>query len=355
MNIKVNLEKNSYEVSVNELKKLEFKGKVAVVSNAKIAGLHLQSLLSRLKADEVFIITLKDGEQYKNLQSIEELLNQLFISKLDRKSTLIAFGGGVISDIVGFGASIYQRGIDFINVPTTLLAMVDAAVGGKTGVNNAFGKNLIGSFYQPRAVYCESEFLKTLPQRELSAGMAEFIKMAITFDEKKLEFIEKLDENAFFDKSLDDAIYAQIIFESVKLKADIVSKDEKENDLRMLLNYGHTFAHVIENQTQYKTFLHGEAVAIGINMANHLALKLGFLSEEECKKVEKLLHKFKLPTHYKIKDINEFYEAFFLDKKSLNAKLHFILPQGLGRAVIKNDIKKELILEVLAEFTKDKA
>ncbi|KGI55352.1 3-dehydroquinate synthase [Campylobacter sp. MIT 97-5078] len=355
MNIKVNLEKNSYEVSVNELKKLEFKGKVAVVSNAKIAGLHLQSLLSRLKADEVFIITLKDGEQYKNLQSIEELLNQLFISKLDRKSTLIAFGGGVISDIVGFGASIYQRGIDFINIPTTLLAMVDAAVGGKTGVNNAFGKNLIGSFYQPRAVYCESEFLKTLPQRELSAGMAEFIKMAITFDEKKLEFIEKLDENAFFDKSLDDVIYAQIIFESVKLKADIVSKDEKENDLRMLLNYGHTFAHVIENQTQYKTFLHGEAVAIGINMANQLALKLGFLSEVECKKVEKLLHKFKLPTYYKIKDSNEFYEAFFLDKKSLNAKLHFILPQGLGRAVIKNDIKKELILEVLTDFTKGRA
>lgn len=349
MKIEVKLKENSYQVFINELKELEFKGKVAIISNAKVAGLHLQSLLSKIKADELFIITIKDGEEYKSLATAEEILNQLFTSKLDRKSTLIALGGGVISDIVGFVASIYQRGIDFINIPTTLLACVDAAVGGKTGVNNSFGKNLIGTFKQPKAVYCESSFLKTLPQRELSAGMAEFIKMALSFDEKSLEFIEKLDEKDFF-QNFDDETYKQIIAKSVALKADVVSKDEKENNLRMLLNYGHTFAHIIENQTAYKGFLHGEAVAIGMNMANRLALNLGLLKEDEVKKVQRLLSKFKLPTSYKIEDVNEFYEAFFLDKKTHNEKINFILLSKLGEAFIKNDVPKDVLLRTLEGF-----
>lgn len=349
MKIEVKLKENSYQVFINELKELEFKGKVTIISNAKVAGLHMHCLLSKIKADELFIITIKDGEEYKSLATAEEILNQLFISKLDRKSTLIALGGGVISDIVGFVASIYQRGIDFINIPTTLLACVDAAVGGKTGVNNSFGKNLIGTFKQPKAVYCESSFLKTLPQRELSAGMAEFIKMALSFDEKSLEFIEKLDEKDFF-QNFDDETYKQIIAKSVELKADVVSKDEKENNLRMLLNYGHTFAHIIENQTAYKGFLHGEAVAIGMNMANRLALNLGLLKEDEVKKVQRLLSKFKLPTSYKIEDVNEFYEAFFLDKKTHNEKINFILLSKLGEAFIKNDVPKDVLLRTLEEF-----
>lgn len=349
MKIEVKLKENSYQVFINELKELEFKGKVTIISNAKVAGLHMHCLLSKIKADELFIITIKDGEEYKSLATAEEILNQLFISKLDRKSTLIALGGGVISDIVGFVASIYQRGIDFINIPTTLLACVDAAVGGKTGVNNSFGKNLIGTFKQPKAVYCESSFLKTLPQRELSAGMAEFIKMALSFDEKSLEFIEKLDEKDFF-QNFDDETYKQIIAKSVELKADVVSKDEKENNLRMLLNYGHTFAHIIENQTAYKGFLHGEAVAIGMNMANRLALNLGLLKEDEVKKVQRLLSKFKLPTNYKIDDVNEFYEAFFLDKKTHNEKINFILLSKPGEAFIKNDVPKDVLLRTLEEF-----
>lgn len=349
MKIEVKLKENSYQVFINELKELEFKGKVAIISNAKVAGLHMHCLLSKIKADELFIITIKDGEEYKSLATAEEILNQLFNSKLDRKSTLIALGGGVISDIVGFVASIYQRGIDFVNIPTTLLACVDAAVGGKTGVNNSFGKNLIGTFKQPKAVYCESSFLKTLPQRELSAGMAEFIKMALSFDEKSLEFIENLGEKDFF-QNFDDETYKQIIAKSVALKADVVSKDEKENNLRMLLNYGHTFAHIIENQTAYKGFLHGEAVAIGMNMANRLALNLGLLKEDEVKKVQRLLSKFKLPTSYKIEDVNEFYEAFFLDKKTHNEKINFILLSKLGEAFIKNDVPKDVLLRTLEEF-----
>lgn len=349
MKIEVKLKENSYQVFINELKELEFKGKVAIISNAKVAGLHMHCLLSKIKADELFIITIKDGEEYKSLATAEEILNQLFNSKLDRKSTLIALGGGVISDIVGFVASIYQRGIDFVNIPTTLLACVDAAVGGKTGVNNSFGKNLIGTFKQPKAVYCESSFLKTLPQRELSAGMAEFIKMALSFDEKSLEFIENLGGKDFF-QNFDDETYKQIIAKSVALKADVVSKDEKENNLRMLLNYGHTFAHIIENQTAYKGFLHGEAVAIGMNMANRLALNLGLLKEDEVKKAQRLLSKFKLPTNYKIDDVNEFYEAFFLDKKTHNEKINFILLSKLGEAFIKNDVPKDVLLRTLEEF-----
>lgn len=351
MKILVNLENNSYKVSINELSKLEFKGKVAVLTNAKVAGLHLKTLLAKISCDELFIITIKDGEQYKNLATLEEVLNQMFESKLDRKSTLIAFGGGVVTDIGGFAASIYQRGIDFISIPTTFLAMVDAAVGGKTGINNAFGKNLIGSFYQPKAVHCESEFLKTLGSRELAAGMAEFIKMAACFDEQALGLIESLDENAFFKASLSKELFGELITKSIGLKASVVSVDERENQLRMLLNFGHSFAHIIENQTHYKKYLHGEAVSIGIVMANALALRLGLITSNEEVRIKTLLEKFNLPTHYKIANVDEFYNAFFLDKKSVNSKMNFVLLDGIGKAVIKNDIEKEVVISALEAFS----
>ncbi|EEC4842832.1 3-dehydroquinate synthase [Campylobacter lari] len=351
MQVKVNLENNtSYNVYINELEKLNFDTKVVILTNELVAKLHLDTLLEKIQAKELFVIKIKDGEEYKNLQTIEYILDQMCAYKLDRKSLLISFGGGVISDMGGFVASIYQRGIEFINIPTTLLACVDASVGGKTGVNNKFGKNLIGTFYQPKAVYCESEFLKTLPSRELAAGMAEFIKMAVVFDEAILSFLENLDEDKFLNAKLDDITLAQIIQKSIELKANVVSQDEKESGLRMLLNYGHTFAHVIENQTGYKKYLHGEAVAIGMNMANILALNLGLLSEQECQRVQNLLMKFKLPISYKIPNTQEFYNAFFLDKKTHFQKINFILACGLGKACIKNDISKEDILRTLEVF-----
>ncbi|HEC1794550.1 TPA: 3-dehydroquinate synthase [Campylobacter lari] len=351
MQVRVNLDKNtSYNVYINELEKLKFDTKVVILTNELVAKLHLDTLLEKIQAKELFIIKIKDGEEYKNLQTIEYILDQMCAYKLDRKSLLISFGGGVISDMGGFVASIYQRGIEFINIPTTLLACVDASVGGKTGVNNKFGKNLIGTFYQPKAVYCESKFLKTLPSRELGAGMAEFIKMAVVFDEAILSFLENLDEDKFLNAKLDDITLAQIIQKSIELKANVVSQDEKESGLRMLLNYGHTFAHVIENQTGYKKYLHGEAVAIGMNMANILALNLGLLSKQECQRVQKLLVKFKLPISYKIANTQEFYNAFFLDKKTHFQKINFILACGLGKACIKNDISKEDILRTLEVF-----
>ncbi|MCR6571942.1 3-dehydroquinate synthase [Campylobacter insulaenigrae] len=349
MQIKIDVDR-SYFVYIDELEKIYFDTKVVILTNDTVAKLHLDNLLHKIYAKEVFVISIKDGEKYKNLQTIEEILNQMFQYKLDRKSLLISFGGGVISDMGGFVASIYQRGIDFINIPTTLLACVDASVGGKTGINNKFGKNLIGSFYQPKAVYCQSEYLKTLSSRELAAGMAEFIKMAVIFDGKILDFIENLDENDFLNSNNSEQNINQIIQESVRLKAMVVSKDEKESGLRMLLNYGHTFAHVIENQTKYKKYLHGEAVAIGMHMANTLALNLGLLDAQVCQRVKKILNKFNLPVFYKILDVEKFYEAFFLDKKTHHEKINFILPCGLGKACIKNDIAKKDIIRTLEEF-----
>ncbi|WP_086253278.1 3-dehydroquinate synthase [Campylobacter sp. P091] len=343
MQIDINLDKNSYKVYIDELSKLKFKGKVAIITNSKVGGLYLNDILSIVEADEKYVITIADGEEYKNLATIEDILEQLFVSRLDRSSTIIALGGGVISDMSGFTASIYERGIDFITIPTTLLAQVDASVGGKTGVNNKFGKNLIGSFYQPKAVYCESRFLKSLPKREFAAGIAEAIKMAIMFDREFFEFFESCDIN-----NQDDL--TKIIKRCVELKAMVVSQDEREKGLRAVLNYGHTFAHVIENELNYKGLLHGEAVAIGMNMANRLALNLGLLSVKEFDRIENLLIKFDLPTKYKIKDENAFYNAFSLDKKSENSVIKFILPNGIGKNLIKSDISKERVLEILGLF-----
>ncbi|PPB69287.1 3-dehydroquinate synthase [Campylobacter hyointestinalis] len=343
MQINIDLKENSYPVFIDELKALDIGGKVAIITNSKVGGLYVKDILNLIKADEIFVVTLPDGEQYKNLSSIEQILEQLFISKLERNSTLIALGGGVISDMTGFAASIYERGIKFINIPTTLLAQVDASVGGKTGVNNKFGKNLIGTFYQPRAVYCETKFLKSLPSREFSAGVAEAIKMAVMFDKDFFYFMQNSDLN-------DDEALKNVIAKCVSLKAAVVAKDEKEGGIRAVLNYGHTFAHVIEMQTNYTGFLHGEAVAIGINMANHLALKLRLISKDELETVKKLLCKFGLPVTYEIKDEFEFYNAFFLDKKSQNSKIKFILPKGIGDFCMKNDISKEIVLDTLREF-----
>nr|WP_315056447.1 3-dehydroquinate synthase [uncultured Campylobacter sp.] len=342
MKIDLNLDKK-YSVFIDELQEIKLKGKVAIVTNPKVGGLWLDFLLQRLDCEQKFIITIPDGEEYKNTASVEQILEHLFSSKLDRKSTLIALGGGVISDITGFCASIYERGIDFINIPTTLLAQVDASVGGKTGVNNRFGKNLIGSFYQPRAVYCESKFLSTLPAREFAAGVAEAVKMAVCFDVELFKFFETHDL-----KSADEI--SHVIARCVEIKAGVVERDERESGVRAVLNYGHTFAHAIEKITDYKKFLHGEAVAIGMVIANALARRLGKLSGEQEEQIRKVLQKFALPIKFHVADADAFYELFFLDKKSENGKIKFILPDGIGKFYASKEIAKDEVIAVLKEF-----
>lgn len=343
MHVNVVLNKTAskdYRVIIDTLETLTFDTKVMIVTNTTVAALHLPTLRSRINAKEVHTLILPDGEMYKNFESLSLILTACFEHRLDRKSILIAFGGGVIGDMTGFAASIYQRGIDFIQIPTTLLAQVDASVGGKTGINNEYGKNLIGSFWQPRAVYCDSTFLKTLPNREFSAGVAEIIKMAVTFDRTFFEWLENHDLH-------DDAHLQTAIAKSIAIKADVVSQDETEKGIRAVLNYGHTFAHVIENQTHYTTYLHGEAVAIGIVMANALSHTLGLLSHEDACRIEALLAHYALPTHYAIDEAEVFYDAFFLDKKSANDKITFILAKGIGDHEMRNDIPKAQVLEAL--------
>jgi 3-dehydroquinate synthase len=334
---------NSYTINIEPIKTIHLDTKVAIITNPKVAGLHLAYLLSRITAKELYIITVPDGEEYKNQESIDLILESLFNHRFNRKSLLLAFGGGVIGDMTGYVASIYQRGIDFIQVPTTLLSQVDASVGGKTGMNNSYGKNLVGAFHQPKSVLIDSHFLTTLPQREFAAGVAEIVKMAVTFNKKFFEFLENAD--------LRDAdVLQEVIKKAVQTKADVVAQDEKEHGIRAALNYGHTFGHVIESQTQYKRYLHGEAVAIGMVMANQTAVKLDLMSEDEAKRIQRLLEKYDLPVDYHVKDSQVFYETFFLDKKSSDSSITFIIPVGLGDVNITDKIQKGLILSVLDDF-----
>jgi len=346
MKIDIELKKeidNSYEVHIGALEQMHIEAKVAIVTNPKVSGLHLHYLLSKLSAKEVYIITVEDGESYKTLSTVERILNNLFEHKFNRSSVLIALGGGVIGDMTGFAASVYQRGIDFIQVPTTLLSQVDASVGGKTGVNNAYGKNLIGAFHQPRAVYIDPHFLSTLAEREYAAGIAEMIKMAVCFDKDFFEWLEKADLK-------DTGQIKTAIARSVKTKAMVVSQDEKEKGLRAALNYGHTFGHVIENETKYTRYLHGETVAIGMMMANELAARLGLMKADELMRIKKLLLKYNLPVAYNIKDAEAYYQAFFLDKKSLDSNITFIIPKHLGGVELRSDISKEIVMDVLYTY-----
>ena len=333
----------SYKITINALPMLHFDTKVAVVTNSTVSGLHLEYLLEKIDASELHVITLPDGEQYKNWESIETILNAMFEKRFNRKSKLIAFGGGVIGDMTGFAASIYQRGIDFIQIPTTLLSQVDASVGGKTGINNAYGKNLIGAFHQPRAVYADPHFLTTLPEREFGAGVAEIVKMAVTFDKDFFVWLESADLHK--PDQLKEAVA-----KSVRIKADVVAQDEKEHGIRAALNYGHTFGHVIENETGYSTYLHGEAVSIGMVMANETACALNMMDRDEAERIKSLLQRYGLPVSYSISDIDKFYNAFFLDKKSTDASITFILPKHIGGVGITDDVDPSVIRSVLSEY-----
>lgn len=303
----------------------------------------MQTLLANLEAKEIYCHTIPDGENYKNFDTLNGILEAAFNHRLDRNSLMIAFGGGVIGDMVGFASGIFMRGIDFIQIPTTLLAQVDSSVGGKTGINNHFGKNLIGLFHQPKAVYIDTRFLATLPKREFSAGMAEIIKMAVCFDASLFE--------ALHDSNMaENPILLGRIYQAISIKAKVVAQDEKEHGIRAALNYGHTFGHIIERESGYGHYLHGEAVGIGIVMANKLALKLELITQKEFDAILALLQQYEIPTTYKIHDEESFYQAFFLDKKSSNDKIKFVLPKGIGNVCFKEDIPKGVILEVLSAF-----
>ncbi|MDR5858983.1 3-dehydroquinate synthase [Halomonas eurihalina] len=322
---------------------------VMVVTNETVAPLYLEALKRGLPDDlGVRELVLPDGEATKNLASVERIWDELLAAGFNRRCTLIALGGGVIGDMVGYAAASYQRGVAFIQVPTTLLAQVDSSVGGKTGVNHPRGKNMIGAFWQPRAVLIDTDTLVSLPPRELSAGLAEVIKYGLIRD---ADFLSWLEERMPALRHLDAAVLTSAIERSCSLKAEIVAEDETEQGVRALLNLGHTFGHAIETHQGYGHWLHGEAVGAGMLMAAELSHRLGWLTEADVARVRAILEAASLPlaapADMKAED---FLALMRLDKKNLDTRLRLILLRRLGDACIHDETPPEVLSELLEGF-----
>lgn len=319
-----------------------------IVSNTTVAPLYLERVQTALRQgglrqDEVI---LEDGEQYKTLASVEAIIEVLLRQRHDRRSTIIALGGGVVGDVAGFAASIYQRGVNFIQMPTTLLSQVDSSVGGKTGVNHPLGKNMIGAFYQPRCVIADIDSFATLPARELSAGMAEVIKYGLIYD---AEFFAWLERNIDGLMSGDADLLAQAVMLSCQIKARVVEQDEREAGLRAILNLGHTFGHAIEAVMGYGNWLHGEAVAAGMMMAIDLSIRQGWIDEEVRKRSLDLLERAALPTSPPAEMTPEqFLEAMAIDKKNVDGRIKLVLLNELGKACITSTYDHDLLLQTLS-------
>ncbi len=312
---------------------------VAIVTNPLVGKHYLQRLVSTLQTLGIqpIVITLPDGEAYKTAATLQLIYDALLQNRCDRKTTLIALGGGVIGDMCGYAAATYQRGIPFIQIPTTLLAQVDSSVGGKTGINHPLGKNMIGAFYQPKLVVADTTTLNSLPDRELSAGLAEVIKYGLLGDEKFFNWIEMHCEK-LLTRDTNALTYA--IQRSCEMKAEIVAADERESGRRALLNYGHTFGHAIEAAMGYGNWLHGEAVAAGMVMASQLSSKMGMISAADVARIVALLQRAKLPIKPPKISAEEMLRWMQSDKKNQAGKIHFILLLRLGAAYIEANVKQ---------------
>jgi 3-dehydroquinate synthase len=320
---------------------------VLVVTNSTVAPLYLEPVQKSLESagirqDELI---LEDGEQHKTLASVEAIIDLLLTNRHDRHTTVIALGGGVVGDIAGFAASIYQRGVNFIQIPTTLLSQVDSSVGGKTGVNHPLGKNMIGAFYQPKCVIADIATLNTLPARELSAGLAEVIKYGLICD---ADFFKWLEDNIASLSNLDQDLLAQAVLVSCQNKAQVVEQDEREAGLRAILNLGHTFGHAIETVMGYGNWLHGEAVAAGMVMAIDLSIREGRIDEDVRQRGIALLQKAGLPV-IPPKEISagQFMEAMSIDKKAVDGQIKLVLLNAIGEAYVSADYDQQKLLQTL--------
>ncbi len=360
--IKVSLTRNSYEIVIgksilecigDELSKIGFKEglKILVVSNKEVSDYYGDSIIKSLIAHKFNpkLLILKAGEEQKNQSSIDLIHNAAYDARLERGSLMIALGGGVIGDMTGFAAATWLRGIHVVQIPTTLLAMVDASIGGKTGINHSKGKNLIGAFHQPKLVLIDPKTLVTLPAREFKAGMAEIIKYGVISDLNLFELLESQD-NISELSSIKEKLLLEVIERSAKSKAEIVMKDEKESGVRAYLNYGHTFGHVIENLCGYGTWLHGEAVAMGMVAVGQLAVQRGLWKEIEAKRQKQLIEKAGLPSKWPGLELENVLSSLQGDKKVKNGKVSFVLPLKIGDVKIFNNISNEEINDCLQKL-----
>ncbi|HEY8344847.1 MAG TPA: 3-dehydroquinate synthase [Bacillota bacterium] len=337
--IKVDLGRRSYEILIGPglladsgeiLRGLGLKGKILVVTNPKVGGLYLSSLWESLVAAgfEVESVTIPDGEEYKSLPQMERVYEAAVRMRLERSSTILALGGGVIGDLAGFAAATYLRGINFVQAPTTLLAQVDSSVGGKVAVNHRDGKNLIGAFYQPRVVIADLETLHTLEERDFISGMAEIIKAGLIKDPHLCRVLAEKDGAI---KAQDQATLGQVIAAACSIKAEVVEADELEGGIREILNYGHTIGHALEAETGYQVYRHGEAVAIGMHGAARLAVLMGICRPELLEFTLDLLEKYRLPTRISGLSKERLIERMFWDKKISGGELRLVLPVAPGR------------------------
>lgn len=356
MSLKVGLGNRSYPIhigydllsDISHLKSAMTSQQVMVVTNETIADIYLEPLMSKLTSigiKKLDACILPDGEAYKTFETVNQIFTALLEKGHNRQTQLVALGGGVIGDMTGFAAATYQRGVDFIQIPTTLLSQVDSSVGGKTGVNHPLGKNMIGAFYQPKSVLIDTKSLETLPEREIAAGLAEVVKYALLGDESFLAWIEAHAQKLM---QLDGQSVSHAIARSCRMKAEIVAEDERESGVRALLNLGHTFGHAVESHLGYGAWLHGEAVGLGLLMAADLSWRLGYIEQAEVVRIETLLKALKLPTAAPAgMTEDDFLSYMSRDKKVVHQQLRFILLKSVGEAFITDDVPLETLKQTL--------
>jgi 3-dehydroquinate synthase len=354
----VDLEKRSYKMHVgngilrsigDHLIEHGFTAPPIVVTNSTVLRLHGRTLLRSIKgkADDLHIVRIGDGERFKNQATLWKIYSGLFKARADRSSWILAFGGGVVGDIAGFAAATFMRGIPYVNIPTTLLAQVDSAVGGKVGINVPQGKNLIGAFHQPAAVFSDPGTLRTLPSRELAAGIYEVIKCGAIHSESLIGYVEKHLGRIL---KCDPLALQHIVLESCRIKADVVARDERENDLRMILNYGHTVGHALEAATSYRRFKHGEAIAWGMLAALGYGRELGFLELEDIHRISALIHRVETLPPLSGISVEDVWVALVRDKKARSGNISMVLLRDLGDSMIRKDIDASLLKRYLQQF-----
>lgn len=357
----VELGERSYPIHIGsgllgqpDLLRSAIRGKqVCIVTNTTIAPLYLDALHSALTGYQYIDVILPDGEQFKTLQQLNSIFDELLEAKHSRSTTLIALGGGVVGDMTGFAAACYQRGVEFVQIPTTLLSQVDSSVGGKTGVNHARGKNMIGAFHQPRLVLADINTLMTLPDREFAAGVAEVIKYGLICD---LPFYDWLLRNIDGLMARESEPLAEAIYRSCANKARVVAADEREGGLRAILNLGHTFGHAIETAQGYGEWLHGEAIAAGMVMAAEFSARLGWIGLAEVDQLRTLLKRARLPvTPPSSMTVEQFLELMAVDKKVMDGQLRLVLLKSIGEAIVTADFPMSELTLAIASALADSA
>ena len=353
--LNVNLNERSYPIHIGQglLSQVELitpylkRKNVAIITNTTVAPLYLDKLVATLNSADIKVleIILPDGEAYKNSDTLNLIYDALLKNRCDRNTTLIALGGGVIGDLTGYAAATYLRGVPFIQIPTTLLSQVDSSVGGKTGINHPLGKNMIGAFYQPQLVLADIDTLKTLPARELSAGLAEVIKYGLIRD---ADFFDWCETNIDALLKIEPQVMSYAIYRSCQNKAEVVAADERETGERALLNLGHTFGHAIENAMGYGVWLHGEAVAAGTILAADLSKRSGWLTDDQYQRIATLFKHANLPIKAPNLGVEKYLDLMGMDKKVEDGKIRLILQQGIGGAVITSDYDIVLLKQTLS-------